>query len=113
MGIMAAIKTGTDPLAPLPRATFHRTLEEQIYCPKCEAAYSLVVDYDWAVSHFFERESRRHLAMLKKAVMMGHSVDHRATHLECNGVVVTSHQPEPPPAVVPVARLKPLTKLIN
>ena len=113
MGIVAAIRTGTDALAPLPRATFHRTLEEAIYCPKCEATYSLIVDYDWAVSHFFERESRRHVSMLKKAVMMGHASGHRASHMECNGVVVTSHMPQAVPERTSVTKLIPLTKLIN
>ena len=66
MPAIAAIKTGTDPVVPLPVAAFHRTLEEPIYCPKCEATYNLVVDYDWAVSR----------------------------HFETNGVVVVGHRPE-------------------
>jgi len=106
--IIAAIRSGTDPIAALPPATFHRTLEEAIYCQKCEASYNLVVDYDWAISRHFATESRRHLAMLRKAIMMSHTTDHRTTHFETNGVIVTSHTPPKP--VVP---LEPLTKLIN
>jgi len=94
MPAIAAIKTGTDPVAPLPVAAFHRTLEESIYCPKCEAAYNLVVDYDWAISRHFEEESRRHIAMLRKSIMRGHSVGHHITHFETNGVVVVGHRPE-------------------
>jgi len=103
--VMAAIKLGTDAVVPLPKATFHRTLEESIYCPKCEATYSVVVDYDWAVSHFFEEESQRHLSMLKKAVMMGHSVGHRVTHFETNGVIVTRHLPPEPKPMLPMPKV--------
>jgi hypothetical protein len=71
--IIAAIRSGTDPVAPLPPAAFHRTLEEPIYCPKCEATYMLVVDYDWAVSRHFENESRRHITLLRKTIFRGHS----------------------------------------
>lgn len=97
--IIAAIRSGTDPAAPLPPASFHRWLEDPIYCPKCAATYMLVVDYDHAVSRHFDSESRRHLTMLRKAVTLGHSTDHRVTHFETNGVTVTSHlhpRPEPP-----------------
>ena len=97
--IIAAIRSGTDPVAPLPPASFHRTLEDPIYCPKCAASYMLVVDYDHAISRHFTEDSRRHLAMLRKAVTLGHSTDHRITHFETNGVVVTSHAaPKPKPA---------------
>jgi hypothetical protein len=89
--IIAAIKSGTDPVVPLPPASFHRTLEEPIYCPKCEASYNLVVDYDWAISRHFEEESRRHIALLRKTIFRGHGVDHRITHFETNGVAVTGH----------------------
>ena len=101
--IIAAIRSGTDPVAPLPPASFHRTLEDPIYCPKCEASYVLVVDYDHAISRHFDEDSRRHLAILRKAVTMGHSTDHRITHFETNGVVVTSHtapKPEPAPSLL-------------
>ncbi len=108
---IAAIRSGTDPLAPLPPATFHRTLEDPIYCPKCEAAYSLVADYDWSVSRHFEAESRRHLAILRKSIFLGHGDGHRATHFETNGVVVTTHnKPAPKP---PLETLKPATTLLQ
>jgi hypothetical protein len=99
--IIAAIRSGTDPVVPLPAATFHRTLEEPVYCPKCEATFNLVVDYDQAISRHFENESRRHLSILRKAIFLDHGLDHRTTHFETNGVVVTRHseprQPELPP----------------
>ena len=89
--IIAAIRSGTDPAAPLPPASFHRWLEDPIYCPKCSATYMLVADYDDAISRHFDSESRRHLTMLRKAITLGHSTDHHITHFETNGVVVTSH----------------------
>jgi uncharacterized C2H2 Zn-finger protein len=105
--VIAAIKLGTDPVAPLPPATFHRTLEEFLYCPKCDATYSLVVDYDWAVSRHFEDESRRHMTLLRKSIFRGHSVDHRITHFETNGVMVQSIVKPAPP------ELKPITPVIQ
>ena len=102
--LIAAIKSGTDPVAPLPPASFHRTLEEQIYCPKCDATYNLVVDYDWAVSRYFSDESRRHLSLLRKTIMRGHGVDHRITHFETNGVTVTGHTKDEPIILPPVPR---------
>jgi hypothetical protein len=92
--IIAAIRSGTDPIAPLPPASFHRWLEDPIYCPKCEATYMLVTGYDDAVSRHFEDESRRHISLLRKAVMLGHSHGHRVTHFETNGVAVIRHVPE-------------------
>ena len=113
--IIAAIRSGTDPVAPLPPASFHRWLEDALYCPKCEAAYMLVVDYDQAVSRHFATDSRRHLAMLRKAIFQDHGSGHRATHLETNGVAVTTHraQPAPPEPAAQLLKLKPATKLIN
>ena len=108
--IIAAIRSGTDPIAPLPPATFHRTLEEPITCPKCHVSYTLQVDYDWAISRHFDNESRRHLTMLRKAIFAGHSTDHRITHFETNGVVVTPHTLPKPKSLLTT---KPLTKLIN
>ena len=98
--IIAAIRSGTDPVAPLPQAAFHRTLEDPIYCPKCEATYMLVVDYDWAVSRHFENESRSHITLLRKTIFRGHSHGHRIAHFETNGVVVTHHA-APAPAALP------------
>ena len=88
--VIAAILTGHDPVGKLPDAAFHRTLEQQINCPKCEATYNLVVDYEAATGRFFEEESRRPIMMLRKAIMLGHSNDHRVVHFETAGVVVTS-----------------------
>jgi len=100
--IIAAIRSGTDPAAPLPPATFHRWLEDPIYCPKCAATYMLVVDYDHAISRHFENESRRHLQMLRKAITLSHSTDHRVSHFETNGVAVTSHTPPKPLPIQPI-----------
>jgi hypothetical protein len=111
--VLTAIRSGTDPIAALPPASFHRTLEDPIYCPKCEATYFLVVDFDWATSRHFAEESRRHLSMLRKSIFQGHADDHRSTHFETNGVVVTSHvkpRPEPTPSL---DSLTPLSRLIN
>jgi hypothetical protein len=102
---IAAIKLGSDPVAALAPAAFHRTLEEPIYCPKCEATYSLVVDYDWAISRHFANESRRHLSLLRKAITQSHSTDHRITHFETNGVIVTAHTPPKPPPLPPMPRV--------
>jgi len=89
--ILVAIKSGTDPIVPLPAAAFHRTLETPLYCPKCEATYFLIADYDWAISRHFEEESRQHLMLLRKTIKFGHDHGHRITHFETNGVVVTRH----------------------
>jgi hypothetical protein len=105
--ILAAIKSGTDPAGPLPPAAFHRWLEDPIYCPKCEATYTLVVAYDHAISRHFAADSRRHLTMLRKAVTQGHATGHRITHFETNGVAVQSIvKPSPIP-------LEPTTKLLQ
>ena len=85
---IAAIRSGTDPVGKLPDAAFHRTLEDPILCPKCDVAYNLVVDYDASVSRFFDEDARPLITLLRKAVFMGHSTDHRITHFETSGVVV-------------------------
>ena len=72
----------------------HLAVHNGCTCPKCEATYNLVVDYDWAISRHFENESRRHVAMLRKSITRGHSVGHHVTHFETNGVVVVGHRPE-------------------
>jgi hypothetical protein len=109
--ILAAIKSGTDPLAPLPPAGFHRWLEDPIYCPKCEATYTLVADYDWAISRHFEDESRRHIAMLRKSIFRGHAHNHHITHFETNGVTVIAHTASDTP--IDLSTLKPSTKLLQ
>ena len=85
---LAAIRSGTDPQGPLPPGSFHRTLDEQIVCPKCDATYNLIADYDQSTSRFFPESSRRPILMLRKAIFLGHTDDHRTTHFETSGVVV-------------------------
>jgi hypothetical protein len=109
--ILAAIKSGTEPLAPLPPGAFHRTLEDPLYCPKCEATYLLVADYDWAISRHFETESRRHLALLRKAIFRGHAANHPVTHFESNGVTVIAHTAANTP--LDLTTLNPTTKLLQ
>ena len=108
--VIAAIRTGHDPVGKLPDAAFHRTLEQQINCPKCDATYNLVLDYNQSIGRFFEEESRRPIMMLRKAIMLGHSNNHRVVHFETAGVVVTSFtvpakeestKPVPKPRVEP------------
>jgi len=48
--------------------------------------------------------------MLRKAVMMGHTTDHRVTHFETNGVIVVSHAAPKP---ISIESLEPASKLIN
>jgi len=103
--VIAAIRTGHDPVGKLPDAAFHRTLETQLLCPKCDAAYNLVVDYNASIGRFFEEESRRPILMLKKAIMQGHGNGHRVAHFETAGVVVTSFTaPKPEPTKSVTAR---------
>jgi hypothetical protein len=89
--IVAAVRSGTEPVGKLPEAAFHRQLEAQLGCPKCDVAYNLVVDFEWASQRWFEEESRGPIRMLKKAIMMGHGAGHRVTHYETAGVVVKSY----------------------
>jgi len=88
---VAAIRSGTEPVGKLPEAAFHRTLESQLGCPKCDISYNLVVDWEWASERWFEEESRAPIRMLKKAIMMGHATGHPVSHYETAGVVVKSH----------------------
>ena len=85
---IAAIRSGHDPVGKLPESSFHRWLDQQIVCPKCDAAYNLVCDYDWAISRRFDEESRRLIMLLKKAIFMGHGDGHWVIHFETSGVVV-------------------------
>ena len=87
---IAAVRSGTEPVGKLPEAAFHRTLETQLGCPKCDVTYNLVVDWEWAGARWFEEESRGHVRMLKKAIFMGHATGHRVSHFETAGVVVKS-----------------------
>lgn len=107
---LAAIRTGHDPVAKLPEASFHTQLDQQIVCPKCDAAYNLVVDYAASVGRFFREESRPLIMKLRKAVFQGHSDGHRIVHFETNGVAVISHtqQERPEPARPPDLARMPL-----
>ena len=96
--VIAAIRTGHDPVGKLPDAAFHTTLDRQLVCPKCSATYNLVVDYAASVGRFFEQESHRLILMLQKAIQLGHANGHRVSHFETAGVVVTTHVPEHLPA---------------
>jgi hypothetical protein len=87
---IAAIRSGTDPVGKLPAAAFHRTLETPILCPKCDVTYNLIVDFDQSNGRWFSDESRPLITLLRKAIFMGHSTDHRVTHLETSGVIVKS-----------------------
>ena len=90
---IAAIRSGTDPVGKLPPASFHRTLESQILCPKCDVTYNLVVDFEQATSRWFPDESRALITLLRKEVFMGHSTNHQVTHFETSGVIVVSFTP--------------------
>ena len=98
--VLAAIRTGTDPVGKLPEAAFHTQLEEQLHCPKCDATYNLVCDYAASIGRHFAEESRRHILMLRKAIFLGHSNDHRVSHFETRGVIVTSFPPPPAPRLL-------------
>jgi len=70
--------------------SFHRWLETQLICPKCDATYNLAVDWDQSADRWFPEASRPLITLLKKAIMMGHSTDHRVSHFETEGVIVES-----------------------
>ena len=92
--VIAAVRTGSDPVGRLPEAAFHTTLEEQLLCPKCDAAYNVICDYEASVGRHFARESHRLLLMMRKAIMLGHGNGHRVSHFETAGVVVRSFEVE-------------------
>ena len=99
--IIAAILSGTDPVGKLPPAAFHRWLEDPVVCPKCDARYNLVCDFDEATGRFFERDALPLLQLLRKAIFMGHLEGHPVTHYETSGVVVRSFAlPRAPTALV-------------
>ncbi len=87
---IAAIRSGSDPLRKLTGGGFHRALETPLICPKCDATYNLMVDWDQSIDRWFPEESRPLIKLLAKAIFMGHSTDHRVTHFETEGVVVES-----------------------
>jgi len=89
---MAAIRSGTDPVGKLPSGSFPKTLEMQLGCPKCDATYNLVVDWDQSTDRWFEESCQPLIRLLKKAIFMGHGTDHSVTHFETEGVVVKSYE---------------------
>lgn len=93
---LAAIRTGHDPVVKLPESSFHTQLDQQIVCPKCDAAYNIIVDYTVSVGRFFAEESHPLITKLRKAVFQGHSDGHRVVHFETNGVAVVSHRAAQP-----------------
>jgi hypothetical protein len=96
---IAAIRSGCDPVRKLIIGSFPRSLETPLICPRCDATYNLIVDWDQSNNRWFPEDSRPHLRLLAKAIFMGHSTDHRVTHFETEGVIVesvTSAPPAPP-----------------
>ncbi len=87
---IAAIRSGSDPVRRLSGGSFHRALETPLICPKCDATYNLMVDYDQSIDRWFPEDSRPLITLLAKAIFMGHSTDHRVTHFETEGVIVES-----------------------
>jgi hypothetical protein len=87
---IAAIRSGSDPVRKLTGGSFHRALETPLICPKCDATYNLMVDYDQSINRWFPEDSRPLITLLAKAIFMGHSTDHRVTHFETEGVIVES-----------------------
>ena len=87
--VIAAVRTGTDAVGRLPEAAFHTVLATQLSCPKCDATYNLVCDYQASIGRHFPEESRRLIAMLRKAIFIGHGDGHWVSHFETAGVVVT------------------------
>ncbi|HEY6375201.1 MAG TPA: hypothetical protein VIX90_06720 [Edaphobacter sp.] len=87
---IAAIRSGSDPVRKLTGGSFHRALETPLICPKCDASYNLMVDYDQSIDRWFPEDSRPLIKLLAKAIFMGHSTDHRITHFETEGVIVES-----------------------
>jgi hypothetical protein len=87
---IAAIRSGFDPVRKLSSGSFQRWLETPLSCPKCDATYNLAVDWDQSNDRWFSETSRPLITLLKKAIMMGHTTNHRVTHFETEGVIVES-----------------------
>jgi hypothetical protein len=87
---IAAIRSGSEPVRRLSSGGFHRWLETPLACPKCDVTYNLAVDWDLSNDRWFPETSRPLITLLKKAIMMGHSTDHRVSHFETEGVIVES-----------------------
>jgi hypothetical protein len=93
---IAAIRSGTDPVRKLTTGPFQRWLDTPLTCPKCDATYNLAVDWDQSSDRWFPETSRPLITLLKKAIFMGHTTDHRVTHFETEGVIVESVTPPNP-----------------
>ena len=93
---IAAIRSGTDPVRKLSGGSFPRSLEQQLICPKCDATYNLVVDWDQSATRWLAEDSRPLIRLLAKAIFMGHGTSHRVSHFETAGVVVESVTVTPP-----------------
>jgi hypothetical protein len=87
---IAAIRSGSEPVRQLSTGSFQRWLETPLACPKCDVTYNLAVDWDQSNDRWFAETSRPLITLLKKAIHMGHSTDHRVTHFETEGVIVES-----------------------
>ena len=87
---IAAIRSGSDPIRKLRVTTFARILEQSLSCPKCDTTYNLAVDWDQSNDRWFPETSRPLITLLRKAIHMGHSTNHRVTHFETEGVIVES-----------------------
>ena len=64
---IAAVRSGTDPVGKLPSGSFPTTLDAQVGCPKCEATYNLIADWDQANDRWFPERSEPLIRMLQKA----------------------------------------------
>ena len=87
---LAAVRSGTEPVGALPSGSFPTTLDTQVICPRCDATYNVIADWDQANDRWFGERSQPLIRMLKKAIMLGHADEHRVTHFETEGVVVTA-----------------------
>ena len=90
---IAAIRSGSEPVRKLSSGSFQRWLETPLSCPKCDATYNLAVDWDQSTDRWFPETSRPLITLLKKAIHMGHSTNHRVAHFETEGVIVESVTP--------------------
>jgi len=90
---IAAIRSGSEPVRKLSSSSFQRWLETPLACPKCDTTYNLAVDWDQSTDRWFSETSRPLITLLKKAIMMSHSTNHRITHFETEGVIVESVTP--------------------
>jgi len=91
---LAAIRSGTEPVASLPGGTFHRWIDPPLTCPDCDVTYNVAAEWDHAVDRFFEDQATPLIRLLKKTIALGHVHGHRMTHLETSGVVVMAVTPE-------------------